>query len=46
MLPHMTELLVFFEMNQKKKYFLGKKNQNGKLKKKPHFPAPPILNIS
>ena len=36
--------LIFMEIKQKKN-FLKNKIQNGRLKKKTHFPAPPILNI-
>ena len=43
-ISHMNKLLFFFEMKQKK-FFFWKKNQNGRLKNKTHFPAPPILNI-
>ena len=44
MIPHMNRLLVFIEMKQKKIYFLGKKIKMAD-SKKPHFPAPIILNI-
>ena len=37
MIPHINRLL-FTEMKQKNL-------ENGRLKKKTHFPAPPILNI-
>ena len=41
----MKGLLVFIEMEQNVFFFLKKVIQNGWLKKKTHFPAPPILNI-
>ena len=40
----MNELLVFFEMAQKKKKEM-KKTIKMAVSKKTHFPAPPILNI-
>ena len=37
--------LIFIGMKEKKKKIEKKKNLNGRLKRKSHFPAPPILNI-
>ena len=43
MIAHMNGLLVFFEMKQNN-FFFEKKIKMAD-SKKPHFPAPPILNI-
>ena len=44
MIPHMTGLLVFIEMKQKKNCWKKKKIKMAN-SKKPHFPARPILNV-
>jgi hypothetical protein len=44
-IPHMKAFGLFYKIKQYFLLFLKKKIQNGRLKKKGYFPAPPILNI-
>ena len=43
MIPHMKAFGLFVELKQFYFFFLKKKIQNGRLKKRSFIPAPPIL---